>query len=139
MAIGRDFTFDIKIIEQYKLFGQCVHIGRDFLREKAQIRIAIALLHITKNLVISPVLFDNVNAMGDWRWIALTRRDRILLRQSRFRATYSQRILRIHRAVGKHRPCHIGQLLWGRYRNRGQSALKQLTNVITRLAFVRIV
>ena len=63
MAIGRDFALHIEIIKQHEVIGQGVQVGRDIFRENAKLRVAVAFFDIAENLVVCPVLLDNINAM----------------------------------------------------------------------------
>src|SRR5262245_19868037 len=56
-------------------------IRRYLLREEAEIRVAISLGHIAKDLVVSAILFDDVNAMLDGAGVAELRRDGITYRR----------------------------------------------------------
>ena len=63
VAIGADFAFDIKIIQQHKLTRQLVVVGRGPLGKQAELRIAIALRKIAQHLIVSSVLFDDVKTV----------------------------------------------------------------------------
>ena len=65
MSVGAHLALDIKIVEHHKLARELVVVGRDFFAEQTQARIAVALRHVAKDLVIGAVLLDDVNAMLD--------------------------------------------------------------------------
>ncbi len=61
MAVGAEDAATVGVIQQRKFARYFVLIGGNVLAEDAQIRIAIAFLHIAQHLVITPVLLDNIN------------------------------------------------------------------------------
>ena len=67
VPVGADFALDVEIIEQDELAGQFMVVRRDALGKKTERRIAIALRKIPENLIVGPVLFDDVEAILDRR------------------------------------------------------------------------
>jgi hypothetical protein len=65
MAVRAHFALHIKIVEQHKLTRQLVVIGSDPFREKAEGGIAVSLGHIAQHLIVSSVLFDDIDAIFD--------------------------------------------------------------------------
>ena len=58
MAVGADLALDVEVVEQHEFTRQGVMVGRDRLGKQAEVRVAVALLHIAEDLVISPVFLD---------------------------------------------------------------------------------
>src|SRR3954453_10439234 len=79
MAIGRYVTIAVKVVKQDKLFGQLVVIGSDVTPEHHEGRVAVTPREVAKNLVVSPVLFDDIKNMFNRRWVAHTGGNRRLL------------------------------------------------------------
>ena len=65
MAIGADVRVDIKVIEEHKLAGQLVMIGRDVFPEQEKRGIAVAFFHIAQYLIVGAVLLHDINDMLD--------------------------------------------------------------------------
>src|SRR4029077_3000830 len=66
MAVSRNFSAVVKIIEHAELQRQLVLIGRDVLAEHGERRIAVADFQIAKNLIVGTVFLDDVDDMLDW-------------------------------------------------------------------------
>jgi len=63
VAIGRNMPVAIEIIQQDEIIDQFVMIRSDFFTKKNQRRVAIAARNITENLVVSPVLLNDIKHM----------------------------------------------------------------------------
>ena len=81
MAVGADFGIRVEIVQQHELAGEPVQVGRDALREQAQLRIAVALRQVAQDLVVGAVLLDDVEAVFDWAWLAGRARDGVVRRR----------------------------------------------------------
>ena len=64
VAVGRHLAVAVEVVQQHELAGQLVVVGRDLLGEEAQVRVAIALLHVAEDLVVGAVLLDDVDDMS---------------------------------------------------------------------------
>ena len=51
----------IGVVEQHELAHHLVLVRRDLLAEDAEVRVAVALLHIAEDLVVGAVLLDDVD------------------------------------------------------------------------------
>ncbi len=70
MPLGRYFAVAIEVVQQDELPGQAMGVGRDFFREDAQVRIAVAFLHVAEDLVVGAVFANDVDAILDRAGIA---------------------------------------------------------------------
>ena len=68
MAVGRHLAVAVEVVQQHELPGQAMGVGRDLLREDAQVRVAVAVLHVAEDLIVGAVLADDVDAVLDRDW-----------------------------------------------------------------------
>ncbi len=61
VAVAGNFAATVKIIEDAELPRQLVLVGRDLLAVHAKRRVGIAGPEVAKDLIVSPVLFDDVD------------------------------------------------------------------------------
>src|SRR5436190_9889448 len=80
MTVSAHLAFDIKIVQQYEIARELVMVGSDFFTEQTKARIAVALWHVTENLVVGAVLLDHVNAILDWAGITHSAGNRVVRR-----------------------------------------------------------
>ena len=71
VSVGAQHPGAIEVVQQGKLPGQGVLVGRHFFSKHHQPRIAIALLHVAKNLIVSAVLLDDVEDVLEQRRLAV--------------------------------------------------------------------
>ena len=62
VAVGRDVAVAVEVVEQDELLGQLVVVGRDLAAEHHQRRVAVAPGDVAEDLVVGPVLLDDVDA-----------------------------------------------------------------------------
>ena len=67
MTVHTDLGIAVQIIDQEKLFGQAVLVGRHRTSENGESRVAVALWQVPKNLIVGAVLLDDINDMLDRR------------------------------------------------------------------------
>src|SRR5262249_19542289 len=60
-----DLGVDEEVVEEDELPGERVCIGRDLLAEKAEIRITVALLLVSQDLVVGAVFTDHIEDMAN--------------------------------------------------------------------------
>src|SRR2546426_610311 len=94
VAVGADFTLDVKVVEQHKVARQLVVVGGDALVEQAKARVAVAFGQVAEDLVVGAVLFDDVNAILDRTGFTHFNGDRIVRR-----ALGSDAKVRLYRAA----------------------------------------
>ena len=70
VAVGRDVAVAIEVVEQHELLGQLVMVGRDVAAEHHQRRVAVAARHVAEDLVVGPILLDDVEHVLDRRRLA---------------------------------------------------------------------
>src|SRR5438445_13796726 len=80
MSISADFAFDIKIIQQHKLTRQLVVIRRDALGKQAKLGVAISLWKIAEDLIVSPILLDDIKTVANRTRLPWLERNRIIRR-----------------------------------------------------------
>src|SRR5207248_1400485 len=51
----------VGVVQEHEVTRQLVQVGRDFFREDAERRIAVAAAIITEHLVVSAILFQDIN------------------------------------------------------------------------------
>src|SRR5437773_5740241 len=125
VTIGRHLAVAVKIIQEDELAHQLMVIGRDSLAHETQAGIAVAGGDVAEHLIISPIFFNDVNAMFDRTWIAYFPRDGIVIGGAC-----------AGRQVGPKWTASIGLLAVGRHLFRrwqvknAQSSLKQTANII---------
>ena len=51
----------VEIVQQHKLLGQRVVVGRNFPAKMDQAAVAVSLRHVAQNLVVRPIFFDDVD------------------------------------------------------------------------------
>ena len=61
MPIGTNIGIDVEVIEEDKVFRQLPVIWRGGLIEESQRRVTVADAEIAQHLVVSAILFDNVD------------------------------------------------------------------------------
>src|SRR5438309_1481890 len=83
MPIRTHISVHVKVVEQNKLTRELMVIGRDFLVEERKRAVSIALAEIAKNLIISSILFDDINNVFDGRRLTGLARNRVARRTSR--------------------------------------------------------
>ena len=96
VPVGADLAFDVEVVEQHELADQGVMVGRHLRGEEAEARLAVALGEVAEDLVVGPVLLDDVDAVRDRRRQARLERDRVPLRG--FRAGDGGRVVLLQRA-----------------------------------------
>ena len=75
VAVGADFGVRVEVVQQHKLAHDLVQVRRDALREKAQLRVAVALRQVAEHLVVGAVFFHDVEAVLDGARLAGPERD----------------------------------------------------------------
>ena len=70
MAVGAEDPGAIGVVQKNEIPRQFVQIGRDPLAVNAERGIAFALLHVSQDQVVGPVLLDDINHMTEKRWFA---------------------------------------------------------------------
>src|SRR5262249_54181788 len=65
MAVHAHVAIHVEIVKQNKLAGQGVVIGCHALAEYGQVRLPVAFLHVSQNLIVSAILFNYVEDMLD--------------------------------------------------------------------------
>src|SRR5665648_249 len=65
VSIGTHFSIHVKVIEQNKLFGDCMKVWSCIFTEKNQSRIAVSFRNVAQNLIVSPVFFNNIKDILD--------------------------------------------------------------------------
>ena len=65
MAVLGNLAVAVEVVQKHELLRQCVLIRRHLAPEEHQFRVAIALWEVAENLVVSAVLFENVNYVLD--------------------------------------------------------------------------
>ncbi len=81
MTVGADVAVDVEIVEQHELARQLVMIGRCGFVEQAQGRVAVAFADFAEYLIVSPVLFHDVNDVLNRRMLFGTRDNHAVGRQ----------------------------------------------------------
>ena len=66
MAVARDFSAIVKVVEHAKLQCQLVLVGSDVVPIKSKRRIPVAYFQVAEHLVIRAILFDDVDHMANW-------------------------------------------------------------------------
>ena len=94
VAIGADFTLDVKVVEQHKVARQPVVVGSDALVEQAKARVAIAFGQVAEDLIVGAIFLDDVNAILDRSGLTHFNGDRIV-----GRALGSDAKVRLYRAA----------------------------------------
>ena len=67
VAVDADFAVAEEVIEQDELFGELVMVGRDLAAEDGEAGVAVTLLEIAEDLVVSPVFLDDVDDVFNGR------------------------------------------------------------------------
>ncbi len=70
MAVGRDVSVAVEVVEQHELLGQLVVVGRHVAPEHHQRRVAVASGHVAEDLVVGAILLDDVEHVLDRRRVA---------------------------------------------------------------------
>jgi hypothetical protein len=100
VAVGTENAGAVKVVEQGKLARKAVMVGRDVLAENAQLRVAVALLHVAEHLIIGPVLLDDIDDVLEHARLAMTQRNgsRRNFRARLFQAgeAVRQSVVRVH-------------------------------------------
>src|SRR5438046_1293979 len=61
VAVGGDHAVAIVIVQQHKLLGQRVMIGRNLSAKNAKAWLAVAFANVAENLIVRAVFLDDVN------------------------------------------------------------------------------
>ena len=115
VAVGADLALDVEVVQQHELAGQGVVVGRDRLGKQAEVRIAVAFLHVAEDLVVGAVFLDDVDDVLDRRRLADLGGDRVARRGARSAARRSDRLAAAGctRRPFANKPPSAGAPAWG--------------------------
>ena len=78
MPIGRDFAFDVGVVEQHELFRELVVVRCNRFGEQAQAAFAVALWEVAEDLIVGAIFLDDVDDVLDRRSVAELAWDRVI-------------------------------------------------------------
>ena len=127
VAISAHLTIDIKVVEHNELIDERMMVRGDVLSEDAESRIAVPFGHVTEQLIVGSVFFDDVDAMLDRTRIANLRGNRIV----RGSLSVDNCGILTQRCTLKGQPSHLCEFIRGRCWDRGQGSLKEPADVLS--------
>src|SRR5260370_9847654 len=65
MAIGRDISAVVKVVEYPELQREFVFVRSNFSTVHGQRRVAVAHSQVAEHLIVSPIFFDNIDHVQD--------------------------------------------------------------------------
>ena len=83
VAIGADFALDVEVVEENELPGEGMMVRRHPFREQAERWVAVPLRHVAEDLIVGPVLLDDVDDVLNRARGAGEERDRVAVEVSR--------------------------------------------------------
>src|SRR4051794_28036712 len=71
MAVRREHAAAIEVVKKDELPGQGVVVGGNLLAKQQQVRIAVALLDVAKDLIVGAILLDDVHHVLEDGFLAM--------------------------------------------------------------------